>query len=136
MAVDVEIRPSTAEDNERIHQKLRAYNRQFMKQMRDYSFHVEEDGRIIAGVVAGSTFDTLEVEFLFVEAAYRGAGLGSRLIRRVEELALRDGLKRVLVNTYSFQAPDFYGKMGYRTLLEIAPCFGPYSQYFYIKELA
>ena len=134
MQEDHTILPSTPEESERIHQLLRAYNRQSMRELRDYNFHISDGDRIVAGIVAGSTFDTLEVEFLFVEEAYRGKGLGGKLLRHVEALARRDGRKRVLLNTYSFQAPDFYRAEGYRQLFEINPCFGPYSQYFFIKE--
>ena len=62
---------SSEQVNDLIHQKLRRYNRQFMRDFRDYNFHIERDSEIIAGIVAASTMDTLEVEFLFVDERYR-----------------------------------------------------------------
>lgn len=135
MKMDFDIVPSTENDNDAIHEMLRAYNRRFMSGFKDYSCHIADAGKIVAGIVAGSVFDTLEVEFLFVDEKYRGRGLGKRLIAHVEELAARDGLKRVLLNTYSFQAPDFYRALGYRQLIEISPCFGDFSQYYFMKQL-
>ncbi len=122
-------------DNQEIHGMLRRYNRRFMKEFRDYSYHIEEEGRLIAGIVAQSTFDTLEVEFLIVDDAYRGRGLGTELLSLAEAQARADGLRRVLVNTYSFQAPRFYEKLGYRKLFEISPCFAAYAQFYFVKEL-
>lgn len=126
---------SSEQVNDLIHQKLRRYNREFMRDFRDYNFHIERDGEIIAGIVAASTMDTLEVEFLFVDERYRREGLGSRLLGHVETLARKNGLRRILLNTYSFQAPDFYLKHGYTIQTVIEPCFGEYNQYYFIKNL-
>ncbi len=130
-----DIQPNNERHNELIHREIRRYNRLYMHDLQDYSFHIEENGDIIAGIVAGSTIDTLEVEFLFVSEGYRGKGLGGRLLDYVEERAREAGMKRVLLNTYSFQAPDFYLKKGYARLFQIDPCFGDFTQYFYIKIL-
>lgn len=132
----ISIQPNTDGDNEAIHRMLQQYNRQYMRDFKEYSFHISENGKIVAGIVAESTFDTLEVEFLFVDEACRGKGYGRRLVSHVEELALRDGLRRVLLNTYSFQAPGFYKTLGYTQLLEISPCFGNYGQFIFLKELS
>lgn len=131
----LELKPSSEEENDEIHRRLRNYNRNFMRDFQDYNFHIEQDGAIVAGIVAGSTMDTLEVEFLFVEEAYRKLGLGSKLLEHVEAEAARNGLKRVLLNTYSFQAPGFYEKHGYERLLKIDPCFGEFQQFYYQKNL-
>lgn len=126
---------SDEEDNEAIHSKLRRYNRQFTRDFRDFSRHIEDNGEIIAGIVAASTFETVEVEFLFVEEAYRGQGLGGKLLKSVEDAGREAGMKYVLLNTYSFQAPEFYRKQGYTELFCISPCLGEYDQYFFWKEL-
>lgn len=126
---------SSQADNELVHQKLRRYNRQYMRDFQDFSYHIERDGRLIAGVAAASTFETVEVEFLFVEEAFRGRGLGRRLLEQVERAGRDAGMKYVLLNTYSFQAPDFYRKMGYTELYCVRPCLGPYAQYFFWKTL-
>ncbi len=129
------IKISTQADCERVHARLREYNHKFYGKVEDYNFHIEIDGEIAAGIVAASTFDTLEVEFLFVEEKYRGQGLGSKLLEHAEALAKANGLKRVLLNTYSFQAPLFYRKLGYTELFRVEPCFGEHSQYFFMKAL-
>ena len=124
---EIELLPSSEQDNR--------YNRQFMRDFKDYSFHIKQDGQIVAGIVAASTMDTLEVEFLFVEESCRGQGLGRLLLEQAENLARQDGCKRVLLNTYSFQAPGFYRRMGYELLAQQNPCFGEYSQYYFTKNL-
>lgn len=118
---EIKLLPSSEQDNRYIHQQLRQYNRQFMRDFKDYSFHIKQDGQIVAGIVAASTMDTLEVEFLFVEEGCRGQGLGRLLLEQAENLARQDGCKRVLLNTYSFQAPGFYRRMGYELLASRTP---------------
>ncbi len=129
------IQPSSDATSEALHRRLQAYNHAFYGEVREHSFHMEEDGVVVAGVVASSVFDTLEVEYLFVEEAVRGRGYGAALLRRAEESARAYGLRRVLLNTYSFQAPAFYRKQGYREISRIEPCFGAVNQYFFEKML-
>jgi GNAT superfamily N-acetyltransferase len=129
------VKPSSEALQEEVHRRLREYNRPFFRDQEDFSFHVERDGQIVAGIVAGSTYQTLEVEFLFVDEAYRGRGLGSLLLRTAEERARDAGIRHVLLNTYSFQAPGFYPKEGYTELFRIDNCLGPHSQHFFWKDL-
>ena len=132
----MEIRENLPEDNEKIHQMIRDYNVSFMSESKDYSYHIEEDGELAAGIVAESVFDTVEVDFLCVKEKFRKHGYGRALLQHMEDAARRDGMKRILLNTYSFQAPDFYRSMGYRELFVVDPCFKDCRQYYFIKELS
>ncbi|NCE63127.1 GNAT family N-acetyltransferase [Pseudoflavonifractor sp. 524-17] len=131
----MKLHTSPPEIQDCLHKKLQQYNANYMTGFKDYSLHIEEDGAVVAGIVAGSVGDTLEVEFLFVDDAVRGRHLGAALLSEAEHRAKADGIKRVLLNTYSFQAPGFYRKMGYHQLFALHPCFDSYSQHFFIKEL-
>ena len=126
---------SSERDKEFIHECLQNYNAPFMRNYTDYSFHIEEDGEIIAGIVAASISDTIEIDYLYVEETHREKGFGSMLLSEIEARAKRAGIHRILLNTYSFQAPDFYRKNGFEEIFEINPCFDQYSQYYFIKNL-
>lgn len=132
---DLPILPSSEEDSELIHARLRSHNAHYMRDTGDFSFHIEENGQTIAGIVAGGTGELLEIEFLYVDRSCRGRGLGRRLVAHVEELARQKGLKRVLLNTYSFQAPEFYKKLGYTEVLKLDPVFDGFSQSYFVKDL-
>lgn len=131
----MDMKPSAEHVKEYIHRQLQAHNTPHMANSKDYSFHLEQDDSIIAGIVAESVEDTVEVAYLYVEPAFRGTGLGRQLMEQVENQAADDGMKRVFLNTYSFQAPGFYEKLGYRPVLELSPAFGIHSQTFFLKEL-
>ena len=120
---DLELVRSSQEECEYVHTRLQEYNRPYMDESMDFSFHIEDGGRIVAGIVAESTMDTLR-------------GLGKQLLLHAEDEARRKGMKRVLLNTYSFQAPGFYRAMGYDELLCIDPCFGNCRQHFFSKMLS
>ena len=130
-----EIVRSEAENSSFIHEKLREYNARYMRDSGEFNFHIEENNRIVGGIVADGLGDTLEVEFLYVDEECRGKGIGRRLLEHVEKLARQAGMKRILLNTYSFQAPEFYKKMGYMEILKISPVFDEISQYYFIKEI-
>ncbi|MFG6373402.1 MAG: GNAT family N-acetyltransferase [Oscillospiraceae bacterium] len=127
--------PSSEEQKEYVHKQLQAYNSNYMKGFSDFSCHMEENGAIVAGIVAESVGDTVEVEFLFVDESCRGRGLGQTLLEHVEAEARKQGMRRVLLNTYSFQAPGFYEKMGYRAVFKLEPAFDEFFQSYFLKEL-
>lgn len=131
----MDIISSSEKQKDYIHKRLQDYNASFMKEFSDFSCHIEEDGAIVAGVVAESVGDTVEIEFLFVDESCRGRGLGQALLEHVEAAAQKQGMRRVLLNTYSFQAPGFYRRMGYREVLKLEPAFDEVSQSYFLKEL-
>ncbi|GAA3059356.1 MULTISPECIES: GNAT family N-acetyltransferase [Actinomycetes] len=66
---------------------------------------------------AGAIIDgAAEIKRLWVDPQRRGAGLASRLVRRLEELARAAGHRRVLLDTHSAlsEAIAFYEHAGYR----------------------
>ena len=135
--IELSITKSSEEDNELVHAKLKEYNKQYYKDLKEYSYHIKnEDGDIIAGIVANSTYETIEVEYLYVDEKYRNKGYGRNLLKYIETKAREDNLKQVLINTYSFQAPEFYILNGYELLFKIDKCFNDYDQYFFIKRIA
>jgi len=51
---------------------------------------------------------------LYVEKPYRGQGLGSTMLRRVEEQVFGLGVRQVSTATAGYEGPGFYRKQGYR----------------------
>lgn len=70
-------------------------------------------GRIIGGLWGETYYDWMFVELLFVPEAWRGEGLGARLLAAAEEEARGRGCRHAWLDSYSFQAPGFYRKQGY-----------------------
>ncbi|MFF4960393.1 GNAT family N-acetyltransferase [Streptomyces sp. NPDC001222] len=69
----------------------------------------------LAGGLAGHTWTAwLHVDYLWVDGRRRGAGLGSRLLAEAERMAREErGCTAARLETWDFQAPEFYKKQGY-----------------------
>lgn len=78
------------------------------------------DGRIIAAVSGFTWGRCCQIDKLWVDPSARRQGLGSRLVRAVEELAHARGCKQVMLSSHTFQAPDFYRLLGYAEQAQIA----------------
>ena len=73
----------------------------------------DDAGAVEGGLWARSVFDWLFVELLVVPERLRGHGVGTRLMRRAEAVALERGCAGVWLDTFSFQARPFYERLGY-----------------------
>ena len=131
-----QILPGSPETAEEIHARLRAHNARYLTDSDEFSLCVrDEAGGLLAGIAVSRDLDCLTVDYLFVEERARRGGLGRALLERAEAEGRRQGARRVILNTFSFQAPGFYEKQGYRLFGKIDPCLGEYGQYFYVKLL-
>lgn len=91
----------------------------------------------LAGGLVGHTWATwLHVTYLWVDARHRGTGLGGRLLSEAEHIARQDrACAAVRLETWDFQAPDFYRKQGYEVVC-VVPDYPPgITEYTLTKRL-
>src|SRR5215212_618068 len=71
-------------------------------------------GGRVAGGLAGETYaGWLFIRYLWLEEALRRQGLGRLLMAEAERRAAGRGCHSAWVDTFTFQAPEFYRKQGY-----------------------
>ena len=75
---------------------------------------LRERNKIVGGLAAETYFGWMFINLLWVSEEQRGKALGRSLMAKAEAEARRLGARRAYVNTFSFQAPGFYKKLGYR----------------------
>lgn len=99
-------------------------------------FALQGPGRQIVGGVLGELYwGWLHVDLLWVEEALRGRGYGHQLLVAVEEEARQRGARHAFLDTFSFQAPDFYQRHGYQVFGQLGDFPPGHQRYFLKKEL-
>ncbi|WGD31930.1 GNAT family N-acetyltransferase [Ancylobacter sp. WKF20] len=121
MRLDVEANPA-AEVRELIDRGLDVYNEAKGGPLHASNFWViarDDDGGVQAGLKAHCYFGWMFVDWLWVSPDVRGGGVGSSLLMAAETEARSRGCIGAHLQTYSFQAPDFYAKHGYQRFGQI-----------------
>ncbi|WP_061035520.1 MULTISPECIES: GNAT family N-acetyltransferase [Vibrio] len=119
---------------------IRAYNRMHLPDGDVNAigcFARNDEGRVIGGLTGEMFNNTVFVEYLWVDAEARTSGLGSKLIALLEEQVKRHGVTHLYLDTYSFQALDFYLKLGFEKVGQYSgyPAAG-IDKYFLQKQIA
>ena len=92
-------------------------------------------GRVLGGLILQSYWKESYVELLWLSEKARRLGYGRRLMLEAERRARRRGSRLLHLNTYSFQAPGFYEKLGFRRFGGMAGSPRGASRHFYVKRL-
>ena len=92
-----------------------------------------EDGGIAGGIIAEVHWNWLYVNLLFVREELRRRRYGERLLERAEQEARHYGATDSYLDTFSFQAPDFYREQGYQVFGELQD-FPPGHQRIFMQK--
>ena len=90
----------------------------------DLSKKIGKDDKIVA-----------YVDTLWVDSSYRGKKLGSLLLEEVENDAKSKGAKLIHLDTFDFQAKEFYEKQGYIVFGILENCPEKHYRYYLKKVL-
>ncbi|MFH9989167.1 GNAT family N-acetyltransferase [Streptomyces luteogriseus] len=96
----------------------------------------DETGDLVGGLTAWTWGTLCSVDMLWVREDRRHSGWGARLMRAAEAEAVRRGCTDMIVSTYSFQAPDFYPRLGFRERARIRGVPGGHEDIYFHKRLS
>lgn len=91
------------------------------------------DEEIVGGVIGATHWDWFYVNLMWIKAEHRGLGYGHQLLTLAEDKARERGAKHAYLDTFSFQALEFYQKFGYEVFGELKE-FPPGHQRYYLKK--
>jgi GNAT superfamily N-acetyltransferase len=99
------------------------------------NYVIKENGAVIAGIKSfiygwGIVF----IELLFVEKSHRHRKLGTLLLNKVESEAKAFGASLIHLDTFDFQAKDFYLKQGYEVYGALEDC-PPGHKRYHLKKI-
>jgi GNAT superfamily N-acetyltransferase len=88
---------------------------------------------VLGGITGRTSLGLLFIDLVYLPAALRGGGLGSRVLQAAEDEGRRRGCSAAVLYTISFQAPGFYARHGWRVFGEI-PCDPPGSSRIFMTK--
>lgn len=95
-----------------------------------------ENGDILAGIKSILYFwNCLQIDLLWVKEGYRKEGYGSALLNEVEKTAKEKGCRLIHLDTFDFQAKDFYIKHGYEVFGVLDYCPIEHERYYMKKNI-
>jgi GNAT superfamily N-acetyltransferase len=123
-----------------ISRRLLEYNQghsdQFKGKWRPLQIFARDDsGELIGGIDCKTKGLWLEIGPFWIDEIHRGQGLGTRMMDQVESEARERGCRKAFVDTFSFQAPDFYERTGYTICGTVTDYPPGHAYHLLIKDL-
>lgn len=104
--------------------------------MQFFGFFIrDENNQVVGGCNCDMFYGSLYIGSLWVSESFRGQGYGTRLMRSAEKLAKEQNCNFIALNTMSWEALDFYRKLGYIVEFERHGFIGDSIFYFLRKNL-
>lgn len=94
------------------------------------------DNELIGSVIGKVFWNWLYLDLLWVHENHRGHRLGIQLMLETETKAKQDGLTGIYLWTETWQAPDFYKKLGYEKFIEFEDFPPGYKRFGFRKYLS
>ncbi|SEN01670.1 Acetyltransferase (GNAT) family protein [Pseudomonas sp. ok272] len=138
LRIELSLAP-TAEERLAILEPLRAYNiakagdgqyQQIALLVRD-----EHSDEVVGGLFARLFYHWLYIDLLSVPEQLRGQGIGSQLMHKIEAQARQHSCIGMYLDTFDFQAPDFYRRHGFIEVGQIADYPPGGKRFFFQKRL-
>jgi GNAT superfamily N-acetyltransferase len=90
---------------------------------------------VIGGLYGKISYRWLLIDLVSVPEQMRGQGIGERLMRMAEDIAQKKNCIGIWLETFSFQAPGFYRKLGYSEFGRLADYPPGHTRLYYQKTL-
>ncbi|NQU68203.1 MAG: GNAT family N-acetyltransferase [Candidatus Marinimicrobia bacterium] len=140
MKIEVSQNPKP-EDLQIVSEGLQSHNTKYVggiaieEELKFAVFARDDVGNIIGGIRAVTFWDWVNIEVIWVKDSFRLTGIGKQLLKKAEEYSKRNKLHSVCLETTSFQALEFYKKLGYVVFGELDDFPKGHTMYYMKKVL-
>jgi len=98
-------------------------------------FARDRAGAVLGGLRARQWGAAVEVQQLWGEPSLRRRGVGRRLMQLLEAEVRRRGAALIFLDTFSFQAPGFYTRCGFRAAVRLDGFPDGIAKYVMVKRV-
>lgn len=140
--MNFQITDCVADDVNFILHKMMEYNFQQVPKTQEADFIdisrkiINENGQIIAGCVARMyCWKIVYLDILWVDGSCRQLGMGTQLLKEIEAISIKEGCSLIHLDTFDFQAKDFYLRQGYEIFGMLEDCPPGHTRYYLKKKL-
>ncbi|MBY0291774.1 MAG: GNAT family N-acetyltransferase [Alphaproteobacteria bacterium] len=128
----------TSEIREALWQGVKAFNQPYTGNITTQPFSLsirDENSKIIAGIYGFIFYDHARVEYMWVDEPYRKQGVGRKLFQKLDEYCRFKGCSVIQLDTFDFQSPAFYERMGFEYIGTVSEWTCGHNCYFMRKML-
>ena len=136
------IEKSTTEESNLVDDKIIEYNLSKVPFTQEPYFEAinrvikGENGEILAGINALLyCWKCLYIDVLWVKEEYRAEGYGTEILNDIEKIAKEKGCNLIHLDTFDFQAKDFYIRNGYEVFGVLDNCPIEHKRYYMKKNI-
>ncbi|RAI66354.1 GNAT family N-acetyltransferase [Pseudomonas fluorescens] len=94
-----------------------------------------DSNEVIGGLYGKVSYRWLLIDLVSVPESMRGRGIGEQLMHMAEEVARKKQCIGIWLETFSFQAPGFYRKLGYSEFGRLEDYPPGHTRLYYQKSL-
>jgi GNAT superfamily N-acetyltransferase len=103
---------------------------------KEYAVSVHsETGEFVGGLLGFTYWNHFFVAAVFVDQQFRRQRVGRELLARAEALALDQGCDAIYLDTFDFQAPGFYEKLGFKVFGKLEDYPAGHQRFYLVKRL-
>ena len=134
--IEAKINPNN-EEKKIIDQGITTYNLQKIGEQKyiPVASFAKIDNKIIGGITGDLFWNYLYIDLMWIEEGYRKQGIGKKLIKEIECLAVDNGIYRSHLCTASFQSLEFYKKCDYTIFGKLDDMPEGETEYYLFKKL-
>lgn len=138
----VEFRTASSEEIQYVDNKLEDFNKKIKPLVQEEEFvvfkHVAKvDDKIVGGIFGYSSYYKIGyIETLWVDESFRKCGIGSDLLKLIEADFKNFGCENAHLETFDFQGPEFYIKMGYEEFGKLYYSNANLTEFFLKKDFS
>ena len=74
----------------------------------------DSQGRLLGCVIVSFLWNGMHIDSLWVDESLRGNNYGTKLLEMAEKEGVKRGCTIAYTDTFTWQAPEFYKKLGYK----------------------